>query len=157
MVKCCACGFLCVSGNTHELVEVPEDWRESGQIPQHLYDLTPRCFVKAMPLKAEMRPVTKAEDWTQNFLLIINKERACSKFTSWQQGYTPKEHQDMLQEKAILEFQAEQRERERRWQEDQKAQDRVWQQQQKKTDRIWQMVYLLVGASLGWLFSHLLK
>jgi hypothetical protein len=91
MVKCCDCGFLCVRNReTQELVEVPEYWRQTGQVPRKQLDAIPCCFVKAVPLHREMLPVAKEEEWAQNFLTITSKERDCPKFTPWQEGYTPK-------------------------------------------------------------------
>jgi hypothetical protein len=51
-----------------------------------LYHLRPFCFVRAYSLFEEQG----------NFLDVINKDRECDRFEAWQQGFTPKEHLEMI-------------------------------------------------------------
>jgi Flp pilus assembly protein TadB len=54
-------------------------------------------------------------------LSVLNEERQCDTFVQWQQGFTPKEHRDMLDRMLVLERE-ERRDRELRdWQERQEA------------------------------------
>ena len=46
----------------------------------------------------------------------IQKERSCEYFTPWQQGFTPKEHREMLNRDWMLNYQKEREESDRKWQ-----------------------------------------
>lgn len=158
MVKCCECGFLSVRRKgDNVLCEAHDYWRESGQVsPKHMYEIAPVCFVMALPIAHEMAGVGKDEERPKRFVEIINKERDCAKFFPWVQGYSPKEHRDMLHEKMMIELQQAQRERERAWQDEQKAKDREWQAKQKIRDRFWSVLILILGAAIGWAFNKYL-
>jgi hypothetical protein len=72
----------------------------------------------------------------------------------------------MLHEKAMLEFQAEQRERERQWQDQQKRSDHAWQEsvrkadqalqrRQRASDRLWGVLLLVIGGAVSLLIAWL--
>ena len=50
---------------------------------------------------------------------VIHDLRECKKFTPWHQGFTPKEHQEMLDRQWMLKHQAKVDRRDRKWREDQ--------------------------------------
>ena len=105
MVKCEDCGFLAVrSKKDFKLDEASSEYRKSGVIAigydeqgrnQHeLHFQEPLCFAGAYDLKNEfaeeqMGTVTRA--WS-----VISRERDCQQHTEWIQGFTPKEHREML-------------------------------------------------------------
>ena len=123
MVKCSECGFLALRkwGNS-QLVEAIKDYRESGQKPLPIYyrdvDSCPICFVMAYDLVSEVEESAKQRlpnesgDWSGYNKIVIQKDRECPPdnksfgFTEYQQGFTPKEHREMLDRKAMLEWQA---------------------------------------------------
>jgi hypothetical protein len=84
---------------------------------------------------------------------VLQKERNCGSFTPWIQGFTPKEHKEMLDAKEMREWQAEQREKDRAWQEEQRKFDREWQESQKKADRRWHAKMVVLAAVLGAIVS----
>ncbi len=118
MVKCEGCGFLALRNRlTGELDEVPEDYRSKAEIPRfrrpnmaprvatwavwfdHPYSGVPTCSVRAHPLHNEFANKPIAEASREEISATLTKERNCSDrglFTTWQQGFTPKEHREML-------------------------------------------------------------
>ena len=125
-VKCQDCGFLAVRhGGTRALVEAEIRMRDAADLV--LYDPSPVCFVRASDLAAEMElPKGKAQ-----FLKVLGTERECQRFVKWQQGFTPREHKEMIDSQ-------EQRER-----------DRQWQFEQKRSDRRWHLFMVLLASGLS--------
>lgn len=72
----------------------------------------------------------------------INKERQCEGFVKWSQGFTPKEHQDMLDRQWKVEYER------RRDQE-----DREWRDRKDKEDRRWKVLELIVMGGIVTLVS----
>jgi hypothetical protein len=65
--------------------------------------------------------------------LLFDRERKCGEFADWQQGFTPKEHRELIDRQKLLErednwqkFQAQMAEDDRKWREEQeiKAEER---------------------------------
>jgi hypothetical protein len=46
---------------------------------------------------------------------VISQERDCKGFVEWQQGFTPKEHREMLDRKWQMEFEESVRKSNRKW------------------------------------------
>ena len=46
----------------------------------------------------------------------MNQERECTFFTKWQQGFTPKEHREMIDRQAMLKWQTEREDIDKKWQ-----------------------------------------
>jgi hypothetical protein len=159
--KCVKCGFLAArNSETRQLDEVERNdeggidfvyvqygtgnYREG--IP--LYD-NPICFARAATLLSEYTSQTMEtgpENTEQNRIKrVLERERDCKSFIKWEQGRTPKEHQDMLNEQRKLEYQ-ERREKE----------DKEWRSAQHKPDRIFTVVAGAVGAVVGALLVHFL-
>jgi hypothetical protein len=101
MVKCENCGFLSVrSAANSELIEASSSFRQGGvnkppAIPR------PVCLIGAQPIEDEYTQLARAEqkDFRGVMLKVIGKERDCQGFTSWQQGSSPKEHKEMIDER----------------------------------------------------------
>jgi hypothetical protein len=56
--------------------------------------------------------------WPKYVFKIITRDRNCDKagkFTNYQQGFTPKEHKEMMDRKEMLEWQAKREEADREW------------------------------------------
>ena len=108
MVKCAECGFLALRDKTTGLLlEVNDDYRVSGRVPEYIkaykeYHNYPICFTMAHDLMPEVEQaagkqfIDQSDDWGKYVLVVITKERDCLGFTKYQQGFTPKEHRDML-------------------------------------------------------------
>lgn len=162
MVKCSECGFLALRDKTTGLlVEANDDYRASGRVPEYIaaykeYHNYPICFAMAYDLMPEVEQAAQqqfingSDDWGKYTLGVINKERVCPPhgksygFTTWQQGFTPKEHREML---------------ERQWmrqREDKRDADiREWQERQRKSDRRWRIIEGIVFVLLAGGFTVL--
>jgi hypothetical protein len=75
------------------------------------------CFKHAADLRAEIDAVGKdpvngpSNQWR---IEVIQKLRECDRFFSWQRGFSPKEHAEMLREQEYREWQERQAEAQRR-------------------------------------------
>ncbi len=123
MVKCSDCGYLTLRNSyTGQLDEADSDFRASGNPPRRMairgvsgntvatfgtpYIHIPICFAQAINLQAEFLvggAGPKGDYPGQLVQEIIQKERICPPvgfkghgFTEWVQGFTPKEHREML-------------------------------------------------------------
>jgi hypothetical protein len=134
LVKCADCGFLTLRNDyTGQLDEVGDGYRRTGE-PQELrkpqdpsdrsnvYPLSytfyykahtnlPICFAREWNLFGDLvQSGNNAGDASLEpglALEVITKDRLCSAFTPWQQGFTPKEHREMLDRQALLRWQSE--------------------------------------------------
>ena len=149
MVKCIDCGFLATRDYvTRELAEVDSDFRRSGGptempgSPRHWQDRAPICFVQSVDLQAEvlgdLEPDYPAGSRSRSqifdgapadvILELFGRERPeCEEaFTTWQQGFSPKEHREMLDQKRVLKREDARREEDRRWRADMRKEERAW-------------------------------
>ena len=141
MACCSTCGFLAMRDrSTRELCETDELTRQTADIRSdpirqgfRAFDEQPICFALAAPLGSEMGEYSE-----EAFLEVITRQRDCKSFTRWQQGFSPKEHREMIDQQAFREWQAS---REDRWQE--------WQRCQAAEERKWRLYNLVAGAALA--------
>lgn len=136
MAKCIMCGFLSLrNAQTDRLEEIPGNRRSAGSFALATYGGI-HCSEKVFCLELEMRQAggTGREQYQE----IVNKERDCPRFTEWIEGYSPRDHRDMYNEKMLLEIQETQREKERVWQDEQKRKEREYHEEQRHRDREWQ-------------------
>ncbi len=133
MVKCAECGYLAVRNvDSYHLDETGTDFREKGMVAlgrqvgrnqYQLHELQPLCFVQRYNLRSEIKSeFASGKNEVGCILQVISKERECGKFTAWQQGFTPKEHYEMLDRQ--------------RWQD--------WQEKQRRSDKRWRIIELIV-------------
>jgi hypothetical protein len=135
VVKCIDCGFLTLRNkHTGQLDEVDNDFRETGNPPRRqIYKQVasntvnrietpcqhvPICFECVTDFRREIGvPPPKAYgDYPANMVLeVISEPRSCDSFAVWQQGFTPKEHREMLDRQHHLEWQTEQEKERRNW------------------------------------------
>ena len=124
--RCVDCGYLAVRDfKSRELVEVESGMRETGVQPHvplydhKIYEPPPLCSAGVHNIHREL-----GSDQADNFLRVILTARTCDQFTTWRQGYSPREHRDM----DILEKQKEdQRQRD--------ESDRLWREKQAEQER----------------------
>jgi len=104
MVKCADCGFLAQRHiETRELRDAEEALRKSGKNLYHLshdrkskvyiYEVPPLCTKRQTEFPTEEQPIFEA----------VQQERQCSVFMRWLPGFTPKEHQEMLDRQYLME------------------------------------------------------
>lgn len=132
MAKCADCGFLALRyiDGERRIAEASAIVREVGNV-EPCFTANVECYARQFNLKKE----EGGGGGPVRTLKIVNRERDCPKFTPWLQGYSPKEHREMLDQAKIAEWQAKQESRNRR------------------TDRIWEVLVLAVGALLGHLLT----
>lgn len=112
-VQCAKCGFLAVRMTLSQgLGEVREELREQWQAADTLketahlgvraHEMVPRCFRRAYPLSKEVGgPYAEERREIEAVQKVIQKERLCTSFTEWEQGFTPKEHQEVINAKEL--------------------------------------------------------
>lgn len=140
--KCADCGFLATWNNgAGQWEEVEHKQRETGQsqargagrIPFEAMGQfsDPFCLIRAFDLPCEY----KQERSENRVLAVLQRERDCPSFREWQQGFSPKEHREMMDREKML-----------KWQTDREDKDKEWQRGQNR-----QMVIL--GAIIGGIFG----
>lgn len=133
MVKCKDCGYVGAREfQTRILLEVDEGFREQaerGHVMSNktLYFGKPICAAMVFNLGSEV-----AGDGRDDTLAILHMNRNCDVFTSWQQGYSPKEHLDMNLLKEQQAAEQSRREQEQEWQRQCDADDRKWREEQER-------------------------
>ena len=113
-VKCAGCGFLAVRNlHTRELVEVEEDLRQKWRlVPANInvpgggeilvYSDFPMCFRRVVDLKAE----AQSHDQIKAAITQDRTATCAGYFTKWEQGFTPKEHQEVINAKELRALEA---------------------------------------------------
>ena len=155
MVKCQDCGFLSLRKHaTQELIEATEYTRQQGVLkPDGQCEMVPVCFVKAFNFSKESQPRSGADENNQERVRIFTTERDCNSWVEWQQGYTPKEHKEMLDQEALRKWQEDRRESDRKFEEEIRDGERKWQASVRTDDRKWQIkwqiIFISVAAVLG--------
>jgi len=126
MAKCVECGFLAVRNiETRSLEEVEFESRRSGDFAGRYYYI-PICFAMVADYGEELKQLRNLPEnatrqneigeeiwpkWEDLRKTVFSKERKCESFTRWQQGFTPKEHMEMINRKEMLEWQEKQEKR----------------------------------------------
>lgn len=115
MVKCSECGFLALRTQTDWVSgEAPDYFRETGQPPGTISFLL--CFARKIKIQQETDKLPKDSGGRGNRVLqIISAERECDSFAEWQQGFSPKEHREMLDRERLLKWQTEENRSNRRY------------------------------------------
>ena len=146
MVKCADCGYLAVRSKVdYSLGEATSDFREKGMVAigrddrgmnQHpLHENIPLCFTRQPYFRDATKNIKNRDNPFEEVKAMIQKDIDCKEFTTWQQGFTPKEHREMQSIK-------EQRE----WQEKQRKSDRCW--------RFWEILaFIIAGAVTAFIAS----
>lgn len=161
MARCSECGFIAARvWEIGEFREIDDKRRDSGELKSGFgnFDPIPICFVNCFNIKEEIEVLRKAahDEWTQNSIgewiqphweiyvkQVLNTERVCESFRDWQQGFTPKEHREMMD-----------REKMQKWQMEREEADRKWRSKEQ-----WQLVivagiFTLLGAIIAWLLTR---
>mgnify|MGYP001618254105 CR=1 FL=1 len=178
MVKCAACGFLTLRNDyTGELDEVDSTFRQSGDPPARRrpdppgrleqstdaifdkpYLLMPICFVRAWNLFEEFNLgpnpgyATLAPDLVWK---VITKPRPCANsesklgFVKWEQGFTPKEHREMLDRERLLKLQFDREDADRLWRERQEEREHKWRKEDEVSELKWRIVQVVVFGGMG--------
>jgi len=149
MVKCAECGFLCFRQRPDSLlVEADEVSRSTGKpaLAEQGVSLDfPVCFARAYPLRTEADRVKETgRNWLDANLEVIRRERDCASFARWRQGYSPKEHSEMIDRQWMLDWQRKTQEEDRAWREQTQKEDREW----RREERRWRIIELVVMGGI---------
>jgi hypothetical protein len=68
---------------------------------------------------------------------VIRADRKCGEFTQWRQGFSPKEHQEMIDKQMMLKLEDERMEREAQREERHEERARRWHQEDLEQERAW--------------------
>lgn len=96
-VKCANCGFLAMRNiASRALLDAEQATRIDGSLTgmgnNFIYEEYPVCFVLALDFIKEIGPSPGRDSRHP----VIQQDRDCKKFTKWHQGFTPKEHKEMI-------------------------------------------------------------
>lgn len=132
MAKCSECGFLAIRHNdTHQLEEAFTAFRDHGETTNSEgrsshHQQVPVCLMRVVSfaklLGNDTAKATVAKE--------IQSDRQCNRFTPWNQGFTPKEHAEMIQQEKLLEWQRERENAAREWEERQARSDKEWREKE---------------------------
>lgn len=131
MVKCAECGFLAARNKeTRKLEEVEFESRQNGYLKANRYEYIPVCFAMVISFDKECEELRKLPQYQSRFdeigghiypntgdliIPLLSKERDCESFIEWIQGFTPREHQEMLDRGRMLKWQADREDADRKW------------------------------------------
>ncbi len=120
MVKCSECGFLASRNvQSRQLEETEQEIRMEGgpvivwntEKPLH-HTEPPICFMRVEDYKSIPYTLFGDNDMVKS---EIQRERTCKDFIPWQQGFTPKEHREMMDRKLMLEMEEKRKRNDRKW------------------------------------------
>ena len=132
MVQCKNCGFLALRGKNGELLESPIDYREQGEHGIVVTEGRPLCFAMVPALREEAKSVAADR---QKVLEVIRRDRDCQAFTAWQQGFSPKEHRQMLETERLREWQRKVEQEDRAYRDEQRQKDVEYRDRQEALSR----------------------
>ena len=113
-VKCRECGFVSARDwDTRQFTEMDDKKRSTGKIGTMYAGFEPMqvCFINSFNIREEVEILRKAahDEPKQNSIgemiypdlsihvnAVLNTERVCKPFRKWQQGFTPKEHKEIV-------------------------------------------------------------
>lgn len=146
MVKCSECGLLGFRNNqTQNLDEAIERIRDEADFPAHsqtyIHSKVPICVASASHLGNETTALvsgrgggpgeidkSRTDPTSFDVKAVIQLDRTCESWMGYRRGYTPKEHQEIVD-----------REREIRRQDEREKADREWQEGRVEADRSWRI------------------
>ena len=157
MAKCVDCGFLALrlihpdSAETAYpavvgLAEADQGFRSTGKIPRIAPPPTRGVLHGTRQVYAD-RPVcfVQADDYSTDgdgILALLQRDRSCEPAnTPWHQGFSPKEHQEMLDRKELLEWQERREDKDKIWRSDERTRDNRW--------RAGELVVLITGVIIA--------
>lgn len=171
-VMCADCGFLALRDlDTRELVEAEKKTRKTGDrgapfdVSNYLhgtspsreterrFEFEPICFAAAYDLEGEFNCAAHGDSsMIDAFQKVIIDSRQCESFVKWQQGYSPKEHREMVLERERLEWQARQESEMREFQAKQAELNRTYNDRNIKL-LMWMVVVTLLAPIISAVIS----
>lgn len=111
--KCSECGFIALRHkDSRILVEVEDEYRQTGTLRfSGIYELYPLCILNSVNIASEIEIIQKSVNdepksdnqggeipprWGEHIKVVLNNPRKCKLFWRWKQGFSPKEHTELL-------------------------------------------------------------
>lgn len=135
MPKCAECGYLSLRlTKDRTIAEVEKLTRHDAVNPSVLsttvhdqYAGSPFCFVNAFPLAEEIDRQDEKQSVQNRWKHVFWKERDCKESVEWRQGFTPREHKEIIEGEQLLEFQRGRDERQFTFQKEESEKNRTFQ------------------------------
>ena len=151
MVKCAECGYLASRNyESRQLAETETQTRNEGvdvyTIDGLIYE-SPICFMQVFDLRSEFGNYALPEQ----IKAVIQQSRECNEFVKWKQGFTPKEHREMMDRQWMQKYQDERDEKDRKWREEQRRVDLEWREKQERETRNrhrWDLIIMGIIATI---------
>jgi hypothetical protein len=126
MSRCADCGYLTVRNRVdNSLGEAAIDYREKGAVAMgiddkgmnlhSLQERLPLCFARQSYLENATSNIKPRDNPVQEVVAIIQRDIQCAEFTTWRQGFTPKEHREMIDRQFMMKMEEEHRKNDRKW------------------------------------------
>jgi hypothetical protein len=139
-VRCADCGLLSLRDETTgDFLEVDEVYRTQGKRNGILNRADPAmvCLAAAADLRKEFHGIPGA-DGSGRTLQVIGLSRPCPSMRKWVQGFTPKEHAQMMHAERVEQLA-----------EDRKLADEERAERRRRSDRVWQVALVALSAISG--------
>lgn len=138
-VNCVDCGFLALMNEEFELYESPDSFRKTGLFPKPGPNSNSQlsaiiCTVRECDIFDGTSDVM-AGNLPKHALRMISEPKKCRKHFPWIQGFTPKEHVQMMHNESIIREMEERRQADMQWRERQDATRQKWESREKQKDR----------------------
>jgi hypothetical protein len=120
---------------------------------------------ESVGLVFQLEQASTSVDLKRRHKTILEEERPCERFFQYVQGFSPKEHREMMHEEIFRKQQEEQRrtdaewraaqdDKRRAWEKTQKEDERKYQKTEKWKDRWWNIFIAVVAFVSGLFFNH---
>lgn len=145
--RCSECGFLGLRNKaTMQIEEAHHKYRKDGSTQndddqRSLHLNLPLCVRGVRDFSEDFEVGSKPEVVKKSIL----KPYTCGLFREWVVGFSPKEHVEMLHHEAILNYQKQRDEDDRKWRSRESRRERKWRKEDRKTA----MVNLFIAAGVG--------
>ena len=161
MVTCADCGLLGIVYLVNkQWFHADQRYRSSGLAedvaPGLVAHYPARCFALAFNLEQErVGWETAGQDFALATTTVLQWPRDCPEWIKWRNGFSPKEHAEMLDRQRLLDWQAKREDADRDWRERQRGLDlearddeRKWREAQDARARSTKLVEIALTAAL---------
>jgi hypothetical protein len=90
------------------------------------------CFARQPYLGDATKNIKDRDNPFEEVKAIVQRDNDCKEFTDWQQGFTPKEHREILDRQRQLDFQVKREKEDKEWRNEQRLKDLEWREEQDK-------------------------
>jgi hypothetical protein len=130
-----------LNATTRELIEADTRYRETGNVPRTVQiEGLPVCFRRAIRFSDDV-----ASHDVDEVLNAVQQKRDCNQYKAWEQGFSPRDHVEMIREDERRARENERDRVDREWREKQAALEHEWHEKQERwTQRRWLWGFVLI-------------